>query len=122
MYTQIWNKYLPIIRILMKKSIAGDQSLILNLTDFEKAGVARKSGHKFSIQFTNGRVDNVISSSQLAKDLAATLLQDEVVKDLFSRNDYVINMNMKYHLGIKFVAREETPNEEPVEASEHVDQ
>ncbi len=112
MYTQIWNKYLPIIRILMKRATTGDQTLNMNLTDFERAGIARKSGYKFLIQLSNGRVDNVISSSELAKDLAATLLQDEVVKELCTRNDYHITMNAKYQLGIKFIACEHVQEEE----------
>ena len=36
MYTQIWNKYLPIIRILLKRSTGSDQTLNLNATDFER--------------------------------------------------------------------------------------
>src|SRR5687768_15775145 len=83
MYTHIWLKYLPIIRILMKKSSAGDQVLNLNRPDFEKAGVARKAGYKFTIEFTNGKVANVISTSQLALDLAAVMLEDATMKSLF---------------------------------------
>ncbi|MCU7552733.1 hypothetical protein OCK74_26685 [Chitinophagaceae bacterium LB-8] len=92
----------------------------MNLIDFERAGVARKAGYKFLIQLSNGRVDNVISSSELAKDLAATLLQDEVVKELCMRNDYHISMNAKYQLGIKFVAREHFEEEALVEEEMHV--
>jgi hypothetical protein len=120
MYTQIWIKYLPIIRILMKKSITGEQTFSMNLIDFERAGVARKSGYKFLIHLSNGRVDNVISSSELAKDLASTLLQDEVVKELCTRNDYHITMNSKYQLGIKFVAREQSEEEVAVEEAMEV--
>ena len=129
MYTQIWNKYLPIIRILLKRSTTGDQLLNLNVTDFERAGAARKSGYKFAINFVNGRVDNIISASPLAKDLAAVLLEDAVVKDLFSRNDYDVTMNAKFHLGIKYHARpvvadenseENTEVEETVNAEENV--
>jgi hypothetical protein len=104
----------------MKKSTAGDQTLNMNLIDFERAGVSRKSGYKFLIQFSNGRVDNVISSSELAKDLAATMLQDEVVKELCTRNDYHITMNAKYQLGIKFIACEHLQEEEAMETAEHV--
>ena len=106
MYTQIWNKYLPIIRILMKRAVTSDQLLDMNVTDFERSGVARKSGYKFTILFNNGRLDNVISSSPLAKDLSDTLLQDPVVKELLSRNNYQINMTTKFQLGIKYSPRE----------------
>jgi hypothetical protein len=111
MYTQIWNKYLPIIKILMKKSVAGDQTLSMNLIDFERAGIARKAGHKFMIQLSDGRVDNVFNAPELAKELAAILLQDEVVKELCSRNEYHISMNTKYQLNIKFLAKENVQEE-----------
>jgi hypothetical protein len=105
MYTKIWDKYLPIIKILLKRAAGGDQVLNLNLTDFERAGIARKSGYKFTIQFSNGRVDNVISSVPLAKDLATALQEDPAVKSLLQQNDYHISMNPKYQLGIKFIPR-----------------
>jgi hypothetical protein len=105
MYTQVWSKYLPILRILLKKSVAGEQLFNLNISDFEKLGAARKAGYKFNIHFSKGRVDNVISSSEMAKDLAATLLQDATIKDLFMANDYTISMNTKFQLTIKFIPR-----------------
>lgn len=101
MYTHIWLKYLPILRILMKKSNAGDQMLNLNRPDFEKAGIARKAGYKFTIEYTNGRVANVISTSQLAMDLAAVMLEDATCKTLFATNNYQISLNTKFQVSIK---------------------
>lgn len=113
MNTQIWGKYLPIIRILMKRSAGGDQVLDLNLTDFERAGIARKSGYKFTIQFSHGRVDNVISSVPLARDLATALQEDPDIKSLLLQNDYHISMNPKYQIGIKFIPRADEQAEAP---------
>ncbi|MDR3713467.1 MAG: hypothetical protein P4L51_11660 [Puia sp.] len=101
MYTHIWNKYLPILRILLKKSASGDQTLNLNKIDFERAGSGRKAGYKFTIEFTRGRVANVISGSQLASDLAAVLLQDDVVKRLFADADYQVSLNTKFQVSIR---------------------
>ena len=101
MYTHIWNKYLPILRILLKKSAAGDQTLNLNKIDFERAGSGRKAGYKFTIEFTRGRVANVISGSPLASDLAAVLLQDDVLKRLFADADYQVSLNTKFQVSIK---------------------
>lgn len=113
MYTQIWNKYLPIIRILLKRSTGSEQTLNLNATDFERAGATRKSGYKFHINFVNGRVDNIISASPIARDLADVLLQDALVRELFSRADYYVTMDAKFNLGIRFAARPEVAGEEP---------
>ncbi len=70
MYVHVWNKYLPIIKILMKKSAGGDQTLNLNRIDFERAGTGRKAGYKFTINFVQGKVSNIISGIPLAADLA----------------------------------------------------
>jgi hypothetical protein len=101
MYTHIWLKYLPIIKILMKRSAGGDQNLDLNRIDFERAGTGRKAGYKFTIEFTNGRVANVISNSPLAPDLATVILQDDVIKGLLANNNYQVSLNTRFQLSIK---------------------
>ena len=101
MYNHIWKKYLPIIRILMKKSGSGDQVLDLNRVDFERAGTGRKAGYKFTIEFTDGKVGNVISGSALAMHLASVLLEDDGAKQIISESNYEITLNTKFQLSIK---------------------
>lgn len=103
MYTHIWGKYLPIIKILLKRSIAEEQVFSLNVSDFKLAGAARKSGYKFIIQFSKGRLDNVINSD-MAKDFASALVDDAAIKALLVQNDYHISMNSKFQLTIKCVS------------------
>jgi hypothetical protein len=105
MFTQTWNKYLPIIHILMKRAATGDQLLDMNATDFERAGAGRKSGYKFSIRFRDGRLDTMVSSVPLARDLAATLLPDPRVKELIDQNDYEFSLSAKFQLSIRFIPR-----------------
>lgn len=104
MYTNVWNKYLPVIRILLKKSKAGEQTLNLNLPDFERAGIGRKSGHKFNILFSKGKVKDIIIASPIASNLAALLLEDDTIKELMRQDDYQIIMNPKFQLTIRQVA------------------
>src|ERR1044071_513254 len=101
MYTHIWNKYLPIIKILLKRSAVNDQTLDLNRIDFERAGSGRKAGYKFNIDFSKGKITNVISGSPLASDLAAVLQQDGIMKNQLSENDYQLILNTKFQLTIK---------------------
>ncbi len=103
MYTAIWNKYLPIIRILLKRSLANDQTLDLNRIDFERAGIGRKAGYKFTIEFRKGRVSNIISNLPLAGELATILQADDVIKNILLSNDYDFSLNTKFQLGIKAV-------------------
>ena|SRR5687767_5830086 len=114
MYVHVWNKYLPIIKILMKKASAGNQTLDLNRIDFERAGSGRKAGYKFSIDFKQGRVSNIISGSPLASDLATVLLNDPASRAILANADISIALNTKFQLAIanKSIV-EEKENEEP---------
>jgi hypothetical protein len=49
MYSQTWNKYLPVIRILLKRSATAPQQTGLNKTDFETGGSRTR---KLSCSFT----------------------------------------------------------------------
>lgn len=101
MFTNIWNKYLPVIKILLKRSSKqGEQLLAINQSDFERAGLARKSGNKFSLLFKQGKVDNVIMPSPIAAELANGLLQNEDTKALLAEHDYRIALDTKYQLHI----------------------
>ena len=101
MYTYIWNKYLPVIRILLKKSSGGEQLLRLNRDDFERAGTGRKAGYKFNIEFIEGKVSNVISGSDLASHLAAAMLEDTATKVVLRGGHFQVTLNTKFQLTIK---------------------
>lgn len=105
MYNHIWKKYLPIIKILLKKSITEDQVLALNRIDFERAGTGRKAGYKFLIEFTEGKVGNVISGSDLAVHLAQVILEDDAAKQILADNNYTISLNTKFQLALKHVEK-----------------
>ena len=100
MYVHVWNKYLPIIRILIKKSSTGSQTLNLNKSDFEKAGIGRKAGYKFNIEFDRGKVTNVISGLPLASDLALALTTDPSAKAILAEAELSIQLNTKFQLSI----------------------
>jgi hypothetical protein len=113
MYTSIWSKYLPIIRIVMKRSLVAEQVLALNAPDFERAGMKRKSGYKFSFALKNGRLKNVIIDLPLASSLAAVLLEDKVINELVQTNEFYISLSPKYELTVRHV-----PHPEEVLAAE----
>ncbi len=101
MYAQIWTKYLPIIRILLKRTRQENQVLDLNRIDFERMGSGRKAGYKFTIEFKKGRVGNLISSSALATDLAQVILEDKATKEFLEGGEYTVSLNTKFQLLLK---------------------
>lgn len=104
MYTQIWSKYLPIIKILLKRTASGDQVLDLNRIDFERAGTGRKAGYKFTIEFKRGRVANIISGSLLASDLTFSMQEDANIRSILAENHFTVSLNTKFQLILKRVA------------------
>ena len=107
MYTNVWSKYLPIIRIVMKRSLAAEQILVLNVQDFERAGIKRKSGYKFSFGLKEGKLRNVIIDLPLASSLASVLLDDKAVKELISAHEFNITLTPKYELVIRNIPQPE---------------
>lgn len=105
MYNHIWKKYLPIIKILMKKSVSEEQVLALNRIDFERAGTGRKAGYKFKIDFVDGKVGNVISASALAMHLAQVILEDDSAKEILNEHNFEVSLNTKFQLTIKNVEK-----------------
>lgn len=112
MFSQAWNKYLPIIKILMKRATNGSsQSLDMNKTDFERAAGGRKAKFTFNVTLHKGRIQNVASPSPVAKELATILQEDEMTRVLVRQYDYEFSVNGGFQLTIKNI----TP---PVETDE----
>lgn len=106
MYTHIWNKYLSVIRILLKRAVNEDQSLQLNASDFEKTGPQKKTGFNFTLKLYKGRVDNLTGLTAPAKELLGVLLQDGQIVKVLEQGEYHLSMTNKYVMGIKLLAGE----------------
>jgi uncharacterized protein (DUF2344 family) len=118
MYTQVWTKYLPVIRVMLKRSVASPQVLKLNRTDFDKAGGGKKVGFKFLVEFKNGKVQNRFTSA-IAKDLVTVIQQDEATMNILSGKEFEIDMNPKCEVNLKYTsAPQEEIDEEEVVAEE----
>ena len=100
MYTYTWKKYLPVIRLLLKKSAVAEQSMTLNRTDFEKTTKLRKPSCSFSIEIKNTR-SSTINPVAAAKDLLEVLTQDDASRPLLRGNHYAISLNSDFILHIK---------------------
>ena len=87
----------------MKKSISEEQVLDLNRIDFERAGTGRKAGYKFKIDFTDGKVGNVISGSPLAMHLAQVILEDDTAREILNENNFEVSLNTRFQLTVKNV-------------------
>jgi hypothetical protein len=101
MYTLIWQKYLPVIRILLKRAAKEEQTLQLNTSDFEKTAAARKTSLAFTLLYHNGRPDRLSGLPVAGKDLATVLQEDPAIRELFRGGEYQLSMNKKMLLTIQ---------------------
>jgi hypothetical protein len=100
-FISVWTKYLSVIRILLKKSATQEQLLVINRSDFERAGAANKSGYRFTVNFINGKPDALFSGNDLVQTFISVLTSDEVINDHLSKSDYTFTFTSKYQLYIK---------------------
>jgi hypothetical protein len=100
-YLTTWKRYLPVIRLHIKKSLVEEQQFKLNITDFESAGDRGKSGYTFNITMENGKVINNISGSAVARDLFEALKSDELIKAMLMDKHVKISVGKSFMLTIK---------------------
>jgi hypothetical protein len=100
-YLTTWRKYIPVIRLHLKRSLNEDQSFKLNITDFESAGDRGKSGYTFSLAMENGKVTNNISGSAVARDLYEALKTDDAIKEMIQDKTIKISVGKSFVFSIK---------------------
>jgi hypothetical protein len=99
-FDSTWRKYMPLIRLMMRRAAKESQLLSLSKFDFIKAGAATKGSHGFKISFVKGSAENALHH-QLAKDFLSAMMRDAAIKEMLASNDYDIGMNSKFELSIK---------------------
>ena len=100
-FAAVWSKYLPAIKILIKKAAATEQLLGMNRNDFERAAGIKKSGYRFAINFSNGKADALFSGNDIVQAFIRIMLEDATIQALFTEGKYAFLFNNKYQLQIK---------------------
>lgn len=118
MYTNVWAKYLPVIRIVLKRSLSSEQMFALNLSDFERAGLKKKSGYKFMVRVKDGRLNGVLVDSPVASAFVSTLTGDEGIKQILADNEFHFILSPKFELTIKHIKKQEAEELQAVNANE----
>jgi hypothetical protein len=126
MFIGTWNKYLPVIKILLKRSENDEQKLDMNQSDFQRAAGGKKAKFTFSFTLVNGRPQNPDDCPPLAKDLITALQANDITNRFITGKTIVFAMNNDFQLLIKndsparFRSEEDLPaNEEVIPKSSH---
>jgi hypothetical protein len=101
MFAQTWNKYLPVLRILLKRSASDEQTLSMNASDFQRAAGGRKTKFSFSITLHKGRLRTVSNPSVIAKEFVTVLQQDEQIRKYLSSQDIEFSLSNSFQLLLK---------------------
>jgi len=121
MFSQVWKKYLPVIVILLKRSVNGEQILSMNPSDFQRAAGGRKIKDSFAnLQLINGRINNTVKHQPLAREFAVTLQEDEIIRKFLQHKHFEFSMNNSCQLCIKNNTPPAEPATTPGESDETV--
>ena len=101
MFLQTWNKYLPVIKILLKRSVNTEQTLDMNSSDFQRASGGKKVKYTFTVPLIRGRVQAGGNLPPIAKDLVSVLQQDNTTNKLMQEREFEFTMNGNFQLYIK---------------------
>lgn len=103
LYHSLWRKYLNVIEILMRNANKGEQVLQLQKYEFEVSGNRKDSGYTFTLVIINGKADNNLNGSAVARDLYGILNESEKAKTMFKEKNYKITLGNDYILKIRSI-------------------
>jgi hypothetical protein len=100
-FLALWTKYLPVIRILLKKSMVEEQQVAVGKLELQIIDNRKNANYSFNLDIVKGKNENTIGSTAIGKDLFAVLNQDAAVKSFMSENNISIKMTRGAQLTLK---------------------
>jgi hypothetical protein len=88
----LWTKYLPVIRILLKKAVTEEQRITLSKMELQSVDSRKNANFSFNLEISNGKVENSLSVSPIGKDLFNVLNSDLVVRQFMFDKKIMILM------------------------------
>jgi len=88
----LWTKYLPAIRILLKKAVTEKQQITLSKMELQSIDNRKNVNFSFDLEISNGKVENSMLVPQMGKDLFSVLNGDQIVRKFML--DKKINIHM----------------------------
>jgi len=88
----LWTKYLPAIRILLKKALNEEQQFTLNKTELQSVDNRKNVNFSFNLEISNGKVESGIGVSPMGKDLFNVLNGDLIVRKFMLDKKIMIQM------------------------------
>jgi len=100
-YMHLWMKYAAVIRVLLKKTDNETQKLRLFKHEFENNGFRQNANFSFSLDLINGRAQNIVSSTAIARDLWRVLDESTSTKNWLKDRKVKISIDKSYELQLQ---------------------
>ena len=97
----LWTKYLPVIRILLKRSIAEEQQVALDKMELNSVDNRKNANYSFDLEILKGKVQNNIGGKGIGKDLFKVLSNDSIVNEFMNDKIIIIQMGKNFQLTLK---------------------
>ncbi len=91
-FLALWTKYLPAIRILLKKAVTEQQTITLSKMELQSIDNRKNVNFSFDLEISNGKIENSMLIPQMGKDLYAVLNGDMLARKFMG--DKKINIQM----------------------------
>ena len=88
----LWTKYLPAIRILLKKAVNEEQQITFSKIELQSVDSRKNVNFSFNLEISNGKVESAIGVSPMGKDLFNVLNGDLLVRSFMLDKKIMIQM------------------------------
>jgi hypothetical protein len=88
----LWTKYLPAIRILLKKAVNEAQKISFNKIELQSIDNRKNANFSFNMEIHNGKIENSMAVPPMGKDLFAVLNSDMLTKNFMVDKKIMIQM------------------------------
>jgi hypothetical protein len=86
------TKYLPAIRILLKKAVNEAQKISFNKIELQSIDNRKNANFSFNMEILNGKIENSMGVPPMGKDLFAVLNSDMLTKNFMLDKKIMIQM------------------------------
>jgi len=88
----LWTKYLPALRILLKKAVNEEQQIAFSKIELQSIDNRKNVNFSFNLEISNGRVESTLGVSPMGKDLFNVLNSDQLVRSFMLDKKIIIQM------------------------------
>lgn len=108
-YILLWQKYAPVIHVLLKNTDVKNQTLQLYRHEFEHVGQKQKTSVNFSFDLIKGRATNIAGTLGIARDLCHVLDNKAETKLLLKERKIKVSVGKTYELQLTKIEEQLTP-------------